>query len=214
MALVFPIFMLAGMLSAGAIGGAVSGHTARALGAGNQAKAEMILRLSILISLAGGGVMAAVMLSWGSAIFQGLGGSGEVLAGARAYSDPLFSGIVAIWLFNMTAAVIRGGGNMVVPARTMTLVTVSHAGLSLVLVMGVGPIEGMGLRGAALALVLAYAAGTLANLIVLSRPGARVRLHPGRGIDLAIIPPVLRSGLTAGLQSVVTISSSSRTPMP
>lgn len=205
-ALVFPIFMLAGMLSAGAIGGAVSGHTARALGAGNQAKAEMILRLALLIALAGGGLMAAIMLLWGPAIFRLLGGSGEVLAGARAYSDLLFSGIVAVWLFNMTAAVIRGGGDMMIPARTMTLVTLLHAGLSAALVIGVGPVQAMGLRGAALALVLAYGAGALVNLIVLSRPGAKVRLHPGRGIELAIIPPVLRSGLTAGLQSVVTIS--------
>ncbi len=205
-ALVFPIFMLAGMLSAGAIGGAVSGHTARALGAGNQAKAEMILRLSILIALAGGGLMATVMFLWGPAIFRFLGGKGEVLVGARAYSDLLFSGIVAVWLYNMTAAVIRGGGDMMIPTKTMTLVTVLHAGLSAALVMGLGPVEPMGLRGAALALVLAYGVGALMNLIVLSRPSAPVRLHPGRGIDLAVVPPVLRSGLTAGLQSVVTIS--------
>lgn len=210
-ALVFPIFMLANMLSAGAIGGAVSGATARALGAGDQARAEMILRLAVLIALVGGAVMAALMLIWGGAIFRILGGDGPVLDGALAYSGLLFAGIVVVWLNNMTAAVIRGSGNLKLPAKTMAMSTVLHLVLSVVLVGGVGPVDGMGLRGAALALVLAYASGALIHLVAVTRPGARVRLRlpagiGGIGINRGVAVPVLRSGLTAGLQSVVTIA--------
>jgi Na+-driven multidrug efflux pump len=36
-------------------------------------------------------------------------------------SNLLFSRIAAFWLFNITAVVVRGGGNMTLPAKTMTI---------------------------------------------------------------------------------------------
>ena len=205
-ALVFPIFMLAGMLSAGAIGGAVSGATARAIGAGDQPRAETILRCAVLISLVGGGLMTAVMLFFGPAIFRLLGGEGEVLAGALRYSNLLFAGILSFWLFNMTGAVIRGGGNLVLPAATMVMTTVVHLGLSVVLVAGLGPFDSLGLRGAAVALVAAYTLGAVWHLAALLGPNARVGLRWRGGVSRNVVVPLLRSGLVASSQSLMTIA--------
>jgi len=198
-ALVFPIFMPAGMLSAGAIGGAVSGATARALGAGDVARARIILRAAVGIALAGAAVMSGVMLLLGPAIFRLLGGDGAVLDGATAYSTWLFAGIVTVWLFNMTAAVIRGGGNLTLPMCTLGLAAALHIVLCFVLV---GP---FGLEGAAMALVLSYAAGMVVHVAVLARPSAQVRLTLAGGLGRDVVAPLLRSGLTAGAQSFMTI---------
>ena len=204
-ALVFPIFMLAGMLSAGAIGGAVSGATARAIGAGDQRRAETILRCAVLIALFGGGLMTVGMLVFGEAIFRLLGGEGAVLAGALRYSNLLFAGILSFWLFNMTGAVIRGGGNLVLPAATMVMTTVVHLGLSVVLVAGIGPFESLGLRGAAIALIVAYSLGAVWHIAALLRVNARVGLRWRGGVGRTVVLPLLRSGLTASSQSLMTI---------
>ena len=45
-----------------------------------------------------------------------MGGSGASLAAALTYSDVVFAGAVLVWVFNSLANVIRGTGNMAVPA--------------------------------------------------------------------------------------------------
>src|SRR5271168_4101620 len=52
MALVFPGFMMMGMLSAGAVGGGISSAVARALGAGRRADADALVAHALLINLA------------------------------------------------------------------------------------------------------------------------------------------------------------------
>ena len=45
-----------------------------------------------------------------------MGGNGASLAAALTYSNVVFAGAILVWLFNSLANVIRGTGNMVVPA--------------------------------------------------------------------------------------------------
>ncbi|MBT6138172.1 MAG: MATE family efflux transporter [Rhodospirillaceae bacterium] len=204
-ALVFPIYMLANMLSAGAIGGAVAGAAARARGAGDDDRASSVLRVALVIAIFGSLTMTAIMLVLGPMIFRALGGQGVVLALALEYSETLFSGILLMWLFNMAASVLRGSGDTVRPARAMILIAVSHILLSFILVRGAGPIPGFGMQGAAVALVVSYGLGAgvlLAHLFGVRSPVApRLRL----GVDWAVMFPILRSGLLAGSQSFLTV---------
>ena len=45
-----------------------------------------------------------------------MGGTGEALDAALAYSHVIFGGAVAYWLYNTLGAVVRGTGNMALPA--------------------------------------------------------------------------------------------------
>ena len=45
-----------------------------------------------------------------------MGGSGASLGAALAYSNVVFAGAILVWTFNSLASVIRGSGNMLVPA--------------------------------------------------------------------------------------------------
>ena len=205
-ALVFPLFMLQNMLSAGAIGGAVAGATARALGAGDQARAEAVLRAAIVIAFGGSAAMAVLFLGFGSAIYGFLGGSGAVLQAALAYSDVLFAGVVALWLFNMLSSVLRGLGDTLRPALGLALVTAVHLPLAWLLIGGAGPVPGLGMRGGALAIVLAYAIGTVALFVYMLGRHAPLRLRV-RKVSWALLQQILRPGIFAGSQSVLTIAS-------
>lgn len=199
-ALVFPVLMLANMLSAGAVGGAVSGATANALGAGDDGRAEMILRAALLIALGCGVVMAAGFWLLGPAFYALLGGRGAVLELALTYSDRLMAGVVLIWLFNMGAGVLRGAGDMVRPALLQGLVAVSHFGLSWLLIARLG----LGAGGAAWAMAGAYAVG-LTGLALLYLSGrTAVALRPG-AVARTLVTPLLKIGALAGFQAVMTV---------
>lgn len=202
-ALVFPVLMLNMMLSAGAIGGAISGATARVMGAGKQEAAEAILRTAIVISLGGSLVFALAMGAWDKAIFEALGGSPEVVAAATEYSRVLFPGILALWLYNMLSSVVRGSGDMKRPAVAMMIVASTHAILAAWLVGGdVMP----HMQGAAWAFVGAFSVGSLVMLGVVLRPGADIPLRIGV-VPLRVLVPVLQKGMLASAQSVATMSN-------
>ncbi|WP_164516303.1 MATE family efflux transporter [Minwuia thermotolerans] len=199
-ALVFPILMLANMLSAGAVGGAVSGATANATGAGDEARAETILRAALLIALCCGLAMAALFYFAGPTFYRLLGGEGDVLAAALAYSDRLMPALVLIWLFNMAAGVMRGAGDMLRPAMLQALVAASHFGLSWLLILRLD----LGIAGAAWAMGGAYAAGLAAVALLFAGGGAAVAFRPGP-VPRSLVMPLLRIGSLAGFQAVMTI---------
>jgi Na+-driven multidrug efflux pump len=103
-AVVFPVVMLMQMMSAGGMGGGVSSAVARALGGGRQADANALVTHSILIAVALGLAFTVGALIWGPALYRLLGGRGEALAAAVTYSNIVFAGSVALWLFNTLGA--------------------------------------------------------------------------------------------------------------
>jgi Na+-driven multidrug efflux pump len=52
----------------------------------------------------------------GDGCMREMGGTGASLDAALVYSNWVFAGAVLVWLFNALSAVIRGTGNMAVPA--------------------------------------------------------------------------------------------------
>ena len=157
--LVFPIIMLMQMMSAGAMGGGISSAVARALGAHRQTDAEALAWHAVLIALILGAGFTLGALFFGEYLYGLLGGRGASLAQALEYSNIVFGGAVFLWLMNSLASVLRGSGDMRTPAVVMVAGAVVTIALSPLFIFGAGPVPGLGLRGAALALVIYYFAG-------------------------------------------------------
>ena len=195
-ALVFPLFMLSNMWSAGAIGGAVSGAR-RARGAGDSRSAAAVLRAALVIGVVGGAVMGGLVVSFAAPLFALAGGQGAVLGDAVDYGQTLFAGIIIIWLFNMTAAVSRGSGDMRTPFVAIVLVAVTYWLASAPL------IAGFGTAGSALALLAGFGGGLAVMVAAILLRFTPVPLV--RGGAWVVIGPILRNGLLAASQSVATI---------
>src|ERR1700754_1721194 len=116
MALVFPFVVLTMTMSGGAMGGGVSSAIARALGAGDVERASMLASHAMLIGLTFGLAFMLVMLVFGPALLQLLGGRGNVLAQAIGYVQIFFGGVVSAWLMSTLAGILRGTGNMKLPS--------------------------------------------------------------------------------------------------
>ncbi|WP_193181272.1 MATE family efflux transporter [Nisaea sediminum] len=205
-ALVFPLFVLSVMLSAGAVGGAVVAATARALGARDHEGAGALVRTAMVLALAGGGSSALLVQLFGPAFFRLLGGEGEVHETAVAYAGILFPGIVIVWFFNMAASLLRGAGEMRRPAIALGIAATAHILSALVLVAGMGPFPSLGITGAALSLLIGYAAGSLYLAWRLFGAGRPAWVQLAGSVDWGQVWRVGRRGCFAGVQSVLTIA--------
>src|SRR2546428_7598444 len=111
----FPLVMLMQTMSAGGMGGGVASAVARALGAGRRADASRLVTHAIVIALVMGGLFTVTVLGGGGAIYYAMGARDGALAAALAYSNVIFAGAAAVWLFNTLASAVRGTGNMLLP---------------------------------------------------------------------------------------------------
>jgi putative MATE family efflux protein len=168
-ALVFPLFTLMQMMSAGAMGGGISSAIARALGAGQRDEAKSIAWHAMAIEAGIGLVFMLLALLFGTQLYHAMGGQGAALEAALEYSDVLFAGSLFMWIMNGLASVMRGSGDMRTPALTFTVCGLIAIGLSPLMIFGFGPLafgplrewQGWGIRGAALAMTGYYLVGTI-----------------------------------------------------
>jgi len=205
MALVFPIVMLMQMTSAGAMGGGIASAIARALGGGRRADADALVLHAVVVALGFGAVFTLALLLGGRWLYTLMGGTGASLEAALAYSHWVFAGAVLVWLFNSLAAVIRGTGNMTVPANVTVAGVVLLIPLSPLLIFGWGPMPGLGIAGGAIALLLYYLLGTLALLAYLRSPRSLLKVSlTGVTLRWPLFRDILRVGLLGAVSTVAT----------
>ncbi|MBV9686385.1 MAG: MATE family efflux transporter [Alphaproteobacteria bacterium] len=204
-ALVFPLVMLVQMMSAGAMGGGISSAVARALGSGRRTDADALILHALAIAGMFGLLSMAAVLGGGPWLYRAMGGDGASLSAALTYSNVLFSGAVLLWVFNSLANVIRGTGNMTVPALVTCTGVVVLLPLSPSLILGWGPFPRLGVAGGALAVVGYYGLGSVALAAYLY--SGRSVLRPSfRRVRLQwrLFRDILRVGAVAALITVQT----------
>lgn len=207
-ALVFPLSMLMMQMSGGGIGGAVTAAVARALGAGRAEEAGRLAQQSLLIACVLAAAFTATLLGFGRGIFAAMGGRGAALEAALSYGHVLFSGAIVIWATNVLGAVVRGAGNMLLPALMLVVTAMVHLVLCPLLVFGWGPVPGFGVAGAAASLLVANGAAAAVLAWHLLRPGAAARLNASRWRLLpALLRDILRVGIPASMSPIVSNAS-------
>ncbi len=205
MALVFPIVMLMQMTSAGAMGGGIASAVARALGAGRREDAQALVWQAVAIALGFGIAFTLALWLGGRALYGAMGGSGAALEAALTYSHWVFAVAVLVWMFNSLAAVIRGTGNMAVPANVTVAGVVLLIPLSPLLIFGWGPVPGMGIAGGAMALLVYYLAGTVALALYLRSSRSLLRpVWAQARLRWPLLRDILRGGLFGAISTVAT----------
>jgi putative MATE family efflux protein len=198
LALVFPLIMLLQMTSAGAMGGGVSSAIARALGAGDQAGARRLVAHALVIAAGMGVVFTAAVLALGPPLYRLLGGEGESLRNALAYSNIIFGGAITVWVANTLSSVLRGSGNMLVPAVTLIGAASVHVPLAATLVPRIG------IAGAGIAYVTTFGLAALAMALIVGRSSLRPRRGDWR-LEWRLFREILRVGAISSLNAVQTV---------
>jgi len=205
MALVFPLFMLLQMVTAGAMGGAILSAVARALGSGHRYRANELVWYAVAVTIVLGALTTAATLLFAPRLYALMGGRDGSLTAATTYSAVVFAGTIPLWLFNSFAALIRGTGNMFFPAAVMTVGAVFLIPLSPVLIFGLGPFPQLGIAGGAAAVVLYYTIGCaiFATYIWSGRGVLKASLIPPK-LAWAPMRDILRVGAASSVVSLST----------
>jgi putative MATE family efflux protein len=206
LALVFPLLMLLQMTSAGAMGGGVSSAIARALGAGDGARARRLVVHALLIALGMAAAFTLFLLLFAKPLYRLLGGEGEALDAALRYSNIVFAGAASVWLANTLASVLRGSGNMLVPAAALVGAACIHVPLSGSLALGLGPMPMLGIAGPAIAYVTTF---SLAGIVMAAFVFRRASPLRPRAADFVLerrlFADILRVGGLSVLNSFQTV---------
>jgi len=204
-AMVYPLLMLMQTMSAGGMGGGVAAAVARALGAGRRHDAHALVLHALLIACVMGALCTTGAFWGGPALYRAMGGTGEVLAAALAYSDIVFAGALSFWLLNTLASVVRGTGNMLLPAGVVIGGGALTLCLSPALIFGWGPLPPLGIAGAGVALITYYSLGSVVLLAYLLSGRSLVRLTLSEmRLRPALFWEILRVGLPGSLNTVLT----------
>ncbi|MGT2436812.1 MATE family efflux transporter [Bradyrhizobium betae] len=198
MALVFPCVMLTMSMSGAAMGGGVSSAISRALGAGDRDRAESLATHALLIAILFGLVFMLGMLVGGRQLLELLGGRGDVLVQAVAYSQVYFGGAVLTWLVNILAGVLRGTGNMKLPSLMIVNSAILQIILGGTLGLGLGPVPQFGMPGVATGSLIAYTINIAVMSWYLFSGRGRIvpRLH-GFRMQWELFADILKVGLVA-----------------
>jgi putative MATE family efflux protein len=192
--------MLLQMTSAGAMGGGVSSAIARALGSGNLPTARRLVVHALVIAALMGAAFSVLILALGPAIYALLGGKDATLANATRYSTVVFAGAITVWMANTLSSVLRGTGNMLVPAVTLIAAAVVQVPLSGFLVSRIG------IAGAGFAYIASFGLAAAAMAVVVFRRSSALR--PSRGdlrLDRRLFREILRVGGISVLSSFQTV---------
>jgi putative MATE family efflux protein len=193
---------------AGGTGIATTAMVARRIGEKDVSGARVAAAQSILLGLGLTVLIAVPGVLQSDAMLRFMGGSPELIASGRGYTQVLFAGSATITLLFLLNAVFRGAGDAAIAMRVLWIANAVNIVLDPCLIFGLGPFPEMGVTGAAVATTIGRGVGVLLQLWVLFRGGSRIRVSAS---DLRprirIILRLFRLSLGGILQFLIGTSS-------
>lgn len=173
----------------------------RCFGAGEQEGIRRAVGWMVTLSAAVSLVLTTVSLLGRGALLQALQVPAEVWDGAAAYLTVILLGIPLTMLYNMEAALLRAVGNSVTPLLFLLFSSVLNVGLDAAFM---GPL-GMGVRGAAVATVLAQGISAVLGAVYLVRSYPELHFAPAHFKKSArrAVMNMFWAGMSMGLMSAI-----------
>lgn len=173
----------------------------RCFGAGEREGIRRAVGWMVTLSAAVSIVLTTVSLLGRGALLQMLQVPAEVWDGAAAYLTVILLGIPLTMLYNMEAALLRAVGNSVTPLLFLLFSSVLNVGLDAAFM---GPL-GMGVRGAAVATVLAQGISAVLGAVYLVRSYPELHFAPEHLKKSArrAVMNMFWAGMSMGLMSAI-----------
>ncbi len=168
MGFTFPVATLVTSVGFG-LGVGTTSAVSRALGGGDTSTSRRLVTHGLLLGTLVVLMISLVGVGTQRAVFRALGAEERVLPLLEAYMTIWYAGAVFLVIPMVSTGALRASGDAKTPAVIMAVAAASNAVLDPVLIFGWGPIEAMGIRGAAIATVISRAVTLCAALGVLYR---------------------------------------------
>jgi len=162
----FPVSFIVGAIAMG-LGTGTSSLASRLFGAGNQEKVRQIATHSMLLGLIAGLCVVIFGLLTLEEVFSLLGADEQTMPFVKDYMEIYYWGGIFLVIPMIGNAVLRAGGDAKTPSVLMASTAVINAVLDPILIFGWFGFPALGIKGAALAGVLANVVFLIASLSIL-----------------------------------------------
>jgi putative MATE family efflux protein len=162
----FPVSFIVGAIAMG-LGTGTASLASRLIGAGNQEKVRQIATHSMLLGLIAGLCVVVFGLLTLEEIFSLLGADEQTMPFVKDYMEIYYWGGIFLVVPMIGNAVLRAGGDAKTPSVLMASTAVINAVLDPILIFGWFGFPALGIKGAALASVLANVVFLIASLSIL-----------------------------------------------
>lgn len=172
----------------------------RYFGAGDEKRMKRSVAWMTILSMSISVILMVAFLIWQEPLLKILQVPEETMAGAMQYLTVILIGIPLTMLYNMESAMLQAVGNSVTPLLFLLFSSVLNVILDVVFM---GPLA-MGIRGAAIATVLAQGVSALLAFLLIRRNYAL--LHFGREdcrTDKKFVMEMFGAGLSMALMSAI-----------
>lgn len=119
-----------------------------------------IILFAFIVSL----IISAVGITFAGAILRFMGGSDRMIAENIRYTQIMYGGNLVIMLLFLINGIFRGAGDASIAMRALWISNVFNIILCPILIYGLGPIPGLGIKGAAIATTIGRGIGVLYQL--------------------------------------------------
>lgn len=173
----------------------------RYFGAGDESGIRRAVGWMVTLSAAVSLVLTGCSLLGRDALLTVLQVPAQAWGGASAYLTVILLGIPLTMLYNMEAALLRAVGNSVTPLLFLLFSSVLNVGLDAAFM---GPL-GLGVRGAAIATVLAQGISAVLGVVYILRGYPELRFTPRqlRAATRRAVTSMFWAGLSMGLMSAI-----------
>lgn len=183
------------------ISAAASALVARSAGANDFDSADHVATQALIFTFAASLIVGIVGYLLADEFMLLLGADDNVAKLGAGYLRITFVGSVFVFSMVVGAGILRGAGDAVTPLVIALVAAVVNLILDPVLIFGLGGLPEMGVRGAALASVIAQAIAYSIGFGVLLAGRLRVRLRlKDLSVDAATLWQIVKIGLPASVQ--------------
>jgi MATE family, multidrug efflux pump len=175
----FPVIMFVNSLSQG-IGIGTSSLVSRNVRVADRQTIKMMTGRTLLLGLLVVLTFVIAGLFTIRPLFSALGAKGEILGFVEDYMKIWYIGVPFVVIPMIGNNIVRATGDTFTPGMLMLTSAVINIILDPLLIFGIGPFPAMGIKGAALATVIARSVGLLIILIILIKREKLLTVHLGK----------------------------------
>jgi len=202
MSFTFPVATLVTSVGFG-LGVGTTSAVSRALGAGDRSTSRRLVTHGLLLGTVVVLVISLVGIATQDAVFRGLGAEPQLLPLLSEYMTIWYAGAIFLVVPMMGTGALRASGDARTPALVMAVAAASNAVLDPMFIFGFGPIEPMGIEGAAIATVISRALTLLVTFVILVRRDV-LDVHLPSPADLWVSwKQILSVGIPASISNAI-----------
>jgi len=200
--IIFPYQILAIAIGIGS-GIGISALVSRYFGENDIKAANRVAGQIFFLSVLWGSVFLLAAVLFPDTILTAFGATADIMDFSRTYLIVTSYGAPAHVFILLVGSLIRGSGDTVKPTIIMISASVLNIIMDPFFILGIGPFPGMGIKGAALATVIAQGTGMLIGLYYILGNKTTFRLNIRSAIpQWSILKRIYRVGAPASIQHI------------